>query len=44
MNQANEPICVECGEYLTGFALENEQKVCPDCQEFLDGVDNHGKI
>mgnify|MGYP003153729164 CR=1 FL=1 len=30
------PICAECGEYLTGFALDHEQKVCSDCQELLD--------
>jgi len=37
MNQADIPVCVECGEYLTGFALEHEQKVCAECQEALDG-------
>jgi len=38
MNQVDAPICVECGEYLTGFALENDQKACPNCQEILDGA------
>ena len=32
------PICAECGEYLAGFALDHEQKVCSDCQEALDGA------
>jgi len=38
MNQAEAPTCVECGEYLIGFPLEHEQKVCSDCQEALDGA------
>ena len=37
MNQVNTPVCVECGEYLDGFPLKHEQKVCSDCQEILDG-------
>lgn len=37
MNQPDTPTCVECGEYLTGYALEKDQKVCGDCQEILDG-------
>ena len=38
MNQVNAPVCVECGEYISGHALEFEQKVCADCQEALDGA------
>ena len=37
MSQVDQPICLECGEYLTGFALKHEQKICGDCQEVLDG-------
>ena len=28
MNQVDAPVCVECGEYIIGYALELEQKVC----------------
>jgi|21_taG_2_1085346.scaffolds.fasta_scaffold00114_31 hypothetical protein len=38
MNQVDEPVCVECGEYLAGFPLKHKQKVCSDCQEALDGA------
>ena len=38
MNQVDAPICIECGEYIIGYALELEQKVCADCQEALDGT------
>jgi len=37
MNQAEEPTCMECGEYLTGFPLKHKQHLCSDCQEVLDG-------
>ena len=33
----DEPTCLECDEYITGFALEHKQKVCDNCQEILDG-------
>jgi len=36
MNQVDAPVCLECGEYMVGYAVELEQKVCSDCQEVLD--------
>ena len=36
MNQVDAPVCLECGEYIIGYALKLEQKVCSDCQEVLD--------
>jgi NMD protein affecting ribosome stability and mRNA decay len=36
MNQVDAPVCLECGDYIVGYAAELEQKVCSDCQEALD--------
>ena len=36
MNQVDPPVCVECGEYIVGYAVVLDKKVCSDCQEVLD--------